>query len=172
MPRRTTSPKNRRASRKRMPSDRAASPRRRTSGVSVYGTPLRACSTPGTPTTGYARDATCRTNSRDRGAHLVCLQDLDDNGFCQATGQSNWCEGKDNWCVCEWAFDEAVARKGCDEFRVQCDATNQRALDDYDASGRTAAAACIRSQCGLDGARVPSKSRRRASVTSPTTMEL
>ena len=59
---------------------------------SVRGTPLKRCSEPGMPVTGYARDGIC--NMGDLGSHHVCLKDLhaNDGAFCKVTGQGNWCK--------------------------------------------------------------------------------
>ena len=119
--------------------------------TSVRGGPLRRCSEPGVPTTGYARDGKCSTNQGDAGSHHVCLKrignEIEGQNFCSLTGQPNWCATKEDWCVCEWAFEKAVARAGCDSFDIKCDATNQLALDHYEREGMTRAAECIRRQC-------------------------
>ena len=112
---------------------------------SVLDAPLQPCSEPGMPTTGYTRDGVCSMHRGDTGSHHICLKDVKEGDFCAATGQ-NWCFNKDNWCVCEWAFERAVQRLGCDAFELKCDATNQLALDHYHNTG--AAADCIRRQCG------------------------
>lgn len=100
------------------------------------------------PTTGYERTGKCESaGKRDAGSHHVCLRDV--GSFCEATGQSNWCEGKQKWCVCEWAFDKAVRSSGCDAFQVDCDATNLLALEHYSKAGKTEAADCLRRKCGI-----------------------
>ena len=121
------------------------------SETSVYGTPLRRCSKPGMAVTGYTRDGICSLHRGDMGSHHVCLKDIhrDDGMFCNVTVQDNWCKHKQNWCVCEWAFERAVERVGCDAFNIECHATNMRALEHYKMSGMTDAANCIRRQCGL-----------------------
>ena len=123
----------------------------RDTDVSVCGTPLQRCSEPGMPQTGYTRKGRCTTHMGDRGSHHVCLRNIgaagDRQNFCDVTGQSNWCAHKGDWCVCEWAFERAVRREGCDAFDIKCDATNQRALDHYDRKGMTHAAKCIRRKC-------------------------
>ena len=117
--------------------------------MSVRGTPLKPCSKVGMTSTGFVRDGTCRSHAADAGSHHVCLKSIGSTDFCAATGQPDWCAGKDDWCVCEWAFDEAVRRRGCEAFTIDCDATNQRALAHYERAGKTAAAECIRKTCGL-----------------------
>ena len=79
----------------------------------------------------------------------MCLQrvDADDGAFCRATGQENWCRHQQDWCVCEWAFEDAVAAKSCDAFRIRCDATNALALEHYEQAGSVRTADCIRRQC-------------------------
>ena len=115
--------------------------------VSVRGDPLARCSEASMPTTGYTRNGVCSTHKGDEGSHHVCVRNLRDSGFCEVTGQTNWCSTKQDWCVCEWAFDRAIRRVGCDAFNVKCDATNMRALEHYDRTGRMDAAACIRRKC-------------------------
>ena len=117
--------------------------------TSVLGQPLQPCSESGMPVTGYTRDGVCSLHSGDTGSHHVCLRRLGETSFCETTGQPNWCESKDNWCVCEWAFDTAVAKAGCDSFQIKCDSTNQLSLDHYERAGKTDAASCIREQCHL-----------------------
>ena len=127
--------------------------------ISVLGTQLQRCSEPGMPTTGYTRDGVCSMHKGDAGSHHVCLKDIGGNegtssteskNFCSLTGQSNWCETKEDWCVCEWAFDKAVQRAGCDAFEIKCGATNMRALDHYERAGLVDATNCIRAQCGIN----------------------
>ena len=119
--------------------------------VSVRGGPLQRCSEPGMPTTGYTRDGKCSMHRGDAGSHHVCLKrignEIGGENFCSLTGQPNWCASKKDWCVCEWAFEKAVVRAGCDSFDIKCDATNKRALDHYEREGMSRAAECIRRQC-------------------------
>ena len=96
----------------------------------------------------------------DMGSHHVCLQDIhkNDGTFCNVTGQGkdNWRKDQRDWCVCEWAFERAVQRMGCDAFKIKCDATNMRAFDHYKRSEMTDAADCIRRQCKMHGDRLDS----------------
>ena len=115
--------------------------------TSVVGTPLRACSDKDTRVTGYNRDGMCDAGANDTGSHNICLRRLRDTNFCATTGQDDWCRDVDNWCVCEWAFDSAVALDGCDAYEIKCEATNRLALEHYVRTGKTHAASCIREQC-------------------------
>ena len=120
--------------------------------MNVVGTELRACSARDMPVTGFSRDRTCSSHRSDAGSHHVCLKDVgrrDTRGrnFCDATGQDDWCSGQKSWCVCEWAFDAAVVREGCDAFEIDCDATNAVALQHYRDADRHRAAECLRQQC-------------------------
>jgi len=117
--------------------------------TSVLDQPLQPCSETGMAVTGYTQDGVCSLHKGDKGSHHVCLKHVGKTSFCETTGQSNWCDSKDNWCVCEWAFDTAVGKEGCDSFRIKCEATNQLALDHYERNGKTDAASCIREQCQL-----------------------
>ena len=99
------------------------------------------------PVTGFERTGMCKSHDRDTGSHHVCLKQVD--GFCDVTNQTDWCADKQSWCVCEWAFDDAVKRAGCEAFEVKCDATNALALEHYARNGKADAAACIREQCTL-----------------------
>ena len=123
---------------------------RRSIGVreetNVFGQPLEPCSVEGMPTTGYTRSGRCETHLGDAGKHHVCV-DISQMDFCGATGQSNWCQGKRNWCVCQWAFAEAVRAVGCANVNVVCDATNMRALEAYTKTD-SVALQCLRSKCG------------------------
>lgn len=114
---------------------------------SVTGGPLKPCSVSKMPVTGYTHDGTCSLHRGDDGSHHVCIRNIRDTDFCTVTGQSDWCDTKQNWCVCEWAFETAVRKLGCDAFDLKCDATNRLALDHYERTGTTHAASCIRSQC-------------------------
>ena len=106
------------------------------------------------PVTGYTRDGVCSMHRGDEGSHHICLKNIGgQENFCSVTGQTNWCENKDNWCVCEWAFETAVRRAGCDAFDIKCEATNQRALDHYERRGMSHAAECIRRACIIDTTR-------------------
>ena len=33
--------------------------------------------------------------------YLGCIRNIRDTDFCTVTGQSDWCDTKQNWCVCE-----------------------------------------------------------------------
>ena len=122
--------------------------------LNVNGTPLRTCSLPGMPVTGYVRDGFCGAHGGDAGKHNVCMDISDVSGgatnFCAVTGQPDWCGGKRNWCVCQWAFESAVERVGCENVTVKCDATHEQALRDYERRPG-AALACLRQKCGLGG---------------------
>lgn len=153
--------------------------------LNIYGEPLVPCSRNGMATTGYTRTGKCEAVASDAGSHHVCI-DISrvgrgkarataantcpvDGGaragatnFCTLTGQPNWCDelqdGKprQNWCVCQWAFSDAVAAKGCDALIVNCGATSARALRAYAAADNAQsrnALACLRAQCAGDGAR-------------------
>ena len=117
--------------------------------VSVLGNPLEPCSGENMPTTGFTRTGKCAPHKDDKGSHHVCLRNISSGDFCRVTRQDNWCAKKNNWCVCEWAFDTAVTNAGCDKFDIKCDATNQLALDHYSKTDKKAAADCIRRQCQL-----------------------
>ena len=118
---------------------------------SVCGTPLEPCSESGMPQTGYTREGRCTSHRKDSGSHHVCIRNVGTGAagrnFCDVTGQPDWCAAKKDWCVCEWAFDRAVQKAGCDDFDVKCEATNQLALVHYERAGKTHAAECLRSKC-------------------------
>ncbi len=105
----------------------------------VTGAPLKQCSSEDMATTGFLRNGRCSTRLDDQGKHHVCI-DLDAD-FCATTGQGDWCTQKfpcrdgyacsiGRWCVCEWAFADYVAQKGCD-LKVHCDATHEKVLQHY-----------------------------------------
>lgn len=126
--------------------------------MNLFGEPLTPCSTAGMASTGYTRDHLCAHNNDDHGSHHVCLEHVNGNNggpsFCQMTGQSEWCgtsgrcaDGKpcpkDHWCVCEWAFADAVEKYGCDKVDIDPHATNILALEHYKNSKRQAAYDCL-----------------------------
>ena len=121
--------------------------------VSVLDAPLQDCSQDNMPRTGYTRDRKCKTNFGDAGSHHVCLRGIgnekEGHNFCSITGQADWCSDKKNWCVCEWAFKDAVSKVGCDALDIKCDATNKRALDRFKREGMTQAVECILHKCGI-----------------------
>ena len=60
-----------------------------------------------------------------------------------------------NWCVCEWAFRDYIAKAGgCEAIKdIDCNATNALALSHYEAKddeATAAALACLEKRCGLD----------------------
>lgn len=127
--------------------------------MNLFGEPLTPCSTAGMASTGYTRNHLCAHNNDDHGSHHVCLKHVNGNNggpsFCQMTGQSEWCgtpgrcaDGKpcpkDHWCVCEWAFADAVEKYGCDKVDIDPHATNILALEHYKNSNRPAAYDCLR----------------------------
>ena len=136
-------------------------------GMNVLGSDLQNCSSPGQALTGYTRSGSCVGVDADAGKHHVCLDLKRTPQFCSSTGQS-WCRDKmrchdsessdclpENWCVCQWAFADAVDAVGCDGIdndALKCDATNANVLEAYDHSGEAkhkAAADCLRRKCTL-----------------------
>lgn len=132
--------------------------------TNVLGDELKTCSSAGMAMTGFTRDGFCSNHNGDEGSHHICVKNIDGNDsgqtFCGITNQEDWCSTKDrchedpnqmcprnNWCVCEWAFDSFVKAKGCDAFTIDCDATNSLVLEHYDEDTNSEALACIRKQC-------------------------
>lgn len=119
----------------------------------VYGLPLQKCSKPGMAPTGYDRSGRCAEHAGDLGSHHVCVADIgkrvDGKTFCEATGQSDWCsEGdRESWCVCEWAFEKHARDKGCEALTIDCEATNQLALEHYKQHGSDKMVDCVLKQC-------------------------
>ena len=105
----------------------------------VTRVPLKQCSSENMATTGVLRNGRCSTQPNDQGKHHVCIDVGAD--FCATTNQRDWCTEEfpcqngtcsiERWCVCEWAFAEYVAQKGCDAVKVHCDATNEKVLEHY-----------------------------------------
>jgi len=70
--------------------------------------------------------------------HRVCAQLLDKDGkplswgdgdFWKITGQSSWAEdiraeNGDSWCICMWATESLIAKVGCDNVHINCEATD------------------------------------------------
>jgi uncharacterized protein (DUF2237 family) len=142
----------------------------------VYGDELQSCSTDGMALTGYTRTGYCVDQNDDEGSHHICLDiassnDDDNNNFCTATGQSDWCSSAEmpchedssqsacsieQWCVCQWAFASYLqAVGGCNQVStLVCEAINLEAVLAYQAQQGTAkyrdALDCLVEQCGLD----------------------
>ena len=116
---------------------------------SVTGGVLKKCSVGEMPPTGYERKGICASHGGDQGSHHVCVKNIRETSFCKASGQTDWCDSKQDWCVCEWAFDRAISKHGCDSYKIQCDATNEAVLRNYERNGNHEAAACVRGQCNV-----------------------
>ena len=98
------------------------------------------------PATGYARDGMCAAPG-DEGKHHVCIKDID-KSFCDATHQADWCSGNKNWCVCQWAYADAIKQNGCDKYEIDCEATNIKALEAYENDPDYAHAyKCLKEKC-------------------------
>lgn len=132
-------------------------------GINLHGAPLKACSSAGMAATGYGRDGFCKDDASDSGSHRVCIDiGVGDANFCASTGQPNWCDGKDTchddenakcpkrkWCVCQWAFDKLLQGTPCSELKIDCGATNMKALETFrrDPHKYSNALQCFREQC-------------------------
>ena len=127
----------------------------------VYGKTLKMCSNSNMATTGYTRDGKCSLHFQDMGSHHICVKDISGikNGqnFCTVTGQPDWCSEtqdgklKENWCVCEWAYEKFLRadEKHCDFLEIDCDATNNLAIKHYKKYGKNEALKCLEQKCGL-----------------------
>ena len=128
--------------------------------VNLYNEPLKPCSTSKMAVTGYTRDGFCSHHSGDRGSHHICVKNVrgteEKPSFCKVTGQTNWCDQLsecadgsgskcpiEKWCVCEWAFEDFVKKKGCDAFDLDADATNALVLEHYDPEKNREAYNCL-----------------------------
>ena len=131
--------------------------------VNVFDEKLKNCSRAGTALTGYTRNGKCAHDSSDAGSHHICFAMKQTPSFCETTGQTNWCTKEfpchgapkktcpiENWCVCQWAFANAVEKLGCSGVEVDCDATNMNAVTAY-ATSRSPrhqkALECLRTKC-------------------------
>lgn len=133
--------------------------------VNVHGGALKACSGTGMAATGYGRDGFCRDEAGDSGSHHMCLDiATGEANFCESTGQPNWCDEKDacqgdekarcprkKWCVCQWAFDKVLQRTPCSELKLDCAATNLKALEAFrrDPKKYSRALKCIGEKCAV-----------------------
>ena len=100
--------------------------------LAVTGEPLEACSQ--SPMTGWFRDGFCRTDTQDRGVHVVCAQ-LDE-GFLSYTkargndlstprGSFPGLKPGDRWCLCASRWEQARAAGHAPP--VVLEATHERA---------------------------------------------
>ena len=84
----------------------------------VEGTTLQLCNADlSKEATGFQRTNQCSAAAGDQGQHHVCLTDIaapivGDQNFCALTDQPDWCTAgrKGNWCVCQHAIRQAMAR--------------------------------------------------------------
>ena len=81
---------------------------------SVADTPLQTCSTK--PMTGWFRDGYCRTQSADRGRHVVCAEMTSEflrftrqrgNDLSTPRGRFPGLKPGDRWCLCALRWREA-----------------------------------------------------------------
>ena len=130
--------------------------------MNVYNQRLQSCSSSNTALTGYTRNGKCEKLENDIGSHHVCLDINTNPNFCTSTGQDNWCSQKSqchdsekmcdkkDWCVCQWAFSSAVDKIGCDNLKVNCDATNINVYNDFrDNPNYKSALDCLRKKCQI-----------------------
>merc|ERR1711907_1408 len=146
----------------------------------VFGSRLNKCDRPGYfrkhpdqadrhwPTTGYIRNNECTAMSSDAGSHYVCVtmpSNTTSTGhtytpFWTETGQaSSPSDAAQNfpkpgpWCICMWAFARMLAQHPDFINMLDCEATNEWVIEDYDlkvASQRSALSA-ICSKCAIQG---------------------
>ncbi len=85
---------------------------------SVADTPLHVCSTE--PMTGWFRDGYCRTQSADKGRHVVCAQMTQEflnftrkrgNDLSTPRGRFKGLKPGDRWCLCAVRWREAFEAK-------------------------------------------------------------
>jgi uncharacterized protein (DUF2237 family) len=107
--------------------------------LNVAGDPLEFCNTdPSKETTGYSGNNMCTSVEEDTGKHRICFTDIAtpvSNGktLCTLSGQDDWCRqgNRGNWCICEWAAQEALNNLSTDEdrktflSRIKHEATNR-----------------------------------------------
>merc|ERR1711907_278637 len=143
----------------------------------IYGEPLAKCDRPAYfeqfperadhkyPTTGYYRNNECTASAADAGAHFVCVEmgyDVSLSGkvystFWTETGQAKSPDDAANWpkpgpwCICMWAFARMFQHHPNFIDLLQCDATNQWVIENYELSNPSHAAAlhAICNKCGV-----------------------
>ena len=100
---------------------------------SVADTPLQVCSTK--PMTGWFRDGYCRTQSADKGRHVVCAQMTQEflmftrkrgNDLSTPRGRFKGLKPGDRWCLCALRWREAFEAKKAPP--VDLEATHASAL--------------------------------------------
>lgn len=103
--------------------------------LNVLGTDIEICGT--NPKTGYYRDGSCHTESRDAGMHTVCAIVTEEfldysrrrgNDLITPRPELNFPGLKpgDSWCICATRFEEARLA-GCAP-KVRLTATNEKTL--------------------------------------------
>lgn len=116
----------------------------------LYDAPLKPCPIHKMAITGYERTGKCNAHHNDKGSHHICVDVHPMQAqlnFCHLTGQPDWCSKKGpcyndkheqcprrGWCVCQWAFADAVQNGGdafCDNVKIDCEASNLHALNAY-----------------------------------------
>ena len=106
------------------------------SAQSVLGSPLQSCSSQ--PVTGFFRDSYCRTDSQDRGVHVVCAEMTEDflsytkskgNDLSTPAPRYGFVGLKpgDRWCLCAARWYEAYRADKAPP--VVLNGTDQKALD-------------------------------------------
>eukprot|EP00747_Dinoflagellata_sp_TGD_P166020 gnl/TRDRNA2_/TRDRNA2_188190_c0_seq1.p1 gnl/TRDRNA2_/TRDRNA2_188190_c0~~gnl/TRDRNA2_/TRDRNA2_188190_c0_seq1.p1 ORF type:complete len:236 (-),score=36.04 gnl/TRDRNA2_/TRDRNA2_188190_c0_seq1:236-892(-) len=117
------------------------------------------------PVTGYFRNNECTASSGDAGAHFVCVKMP--NGttpsgevystFWTETGQARspqdavtWPK-PGPWCICMWAFARMFSQHPDFIDMLQCDATNQWVIENYNLNNphQAKALAAICSKCAV-----------------------
>jgi hypothetical protein len=122
---------------------------RKTNTLNLYGLQLEDCSWPGTAAAGFIEGPKCIHFGIDDDSHNICLDipTVEDNDFCDMTGQENWCNGTlpctenpdelcpvRNFCVRDYSFSAYLERAGgCDRIgHIKCEATNMMTILDYE----------------------------------------
>jgi len=103
----------------------------------VLGGRLQPCSSAGDKTTGFFRDASCRTGPMDSGTHVVCAVMTDEflqftkskgNDLITAIPGFPGLKAGDKWCLCALRWREAFEAKAGKAPPVILESTHESAL--------------------------------------------
>lgn len=162
----------------------------------VFGAPLKKCDRPAYmnslprsqrdtrwPTTGYIRNNECTATSMDAGSHYVCVDMPNATLPSGETYTTFWTEthqaqdGYDAarnfpkpgpWCICMWAFARMFIQHPEFDQMLDCEATNEWVIDEYDLADpvQRSALRAVCNKCDVASNAVSSDVRQKCAEAS------